>query len=370
MKTNKKIAYTIEILLLVTLLICAFFISSNTRYVLSIIVLIFSIGVPFFIKKENIPYTSKNKVKITMIIFAILYVVLFYTLGIYTGFYNSLIKFTINNIFRYILPITIVIVGTEIIRNKLLVLNTKISYLLVMLITVGIDVLLYINIYNLQILSDFLIVCGFLIFSSISTNLLYNYITVRYGKSSIIIYRLITTLFIYIIPITPNVYVYFRTFVRIIYPFLIYLHIDTRYNPDREIERRVDKKNQYIFLTILFTILTSLIMLISCKFTYGAIVIGSGSMRQELDKGDIVVFKNNKEINKGDIIVFQKENIKVVHRVVKIVSKGNEEMYYTKGDANSTMDEGFVTKDKVYGRVLFKIKYIGRPTIWLREQFS
>ena len=370
MKINRKIAYTIEILLLLCLLICAFFISSNTRYILFFIVLIFSIGVPFFVKKENIPYTTKDKVKKVMIVFAILYVVLFYTLGIYTGFYNSLIKFNFKNIFLYIIPISVIIIGTEIIRSKLLVLNTKISYLLVMIITVGIDVLLYINIYDLKVLGDFLVILGFLIFSSISTNILFNYMSPRYGKNSIIIYRLITTLFVYIIPITPNVYIYFRTFVRIIYPFIIYLHIDSRYNPDREIERRVDKNKQTIQLVSLFTVLTLFIMLISCKFTFGAIVIGSGSMKKSIDKGDIVVFKNNKEIKRGDVIVFEKEGIKVVHRVVEISHKGNNNIYYTKGDANQNMDKGYVEEDKVLGNVIFKIKYIGKPSLWLREQFS
>ncbi len=85
MKNNKKKVYITEIILLVLLLICAFFISSNTRYFLAIIVLIFSIGVPFFVKKESIPYTSKYKVRTAMIVFAILYDALFNTLGTHTG---------------------------------------------------------------------------------------------------------------------------------------------------------------------------------------------------------------------------------------------------------------------------------------------
>ncbi len=370
MKINRKIAYTIEIILLLSLLICAFFISSNTRYVLSIIVLIFSIGIPFLVKKESIPYTSRYRVRTAMIVFAILYLALFYTLGIYAGFYESVIKFSFKNIFLYIIPITITIVGTEIIRNKLLVLNTKTSYLLVTLITVGIDVLLYVNIYNLKVLSDFLIVLGFLIFSSFSTNIFYNYMSPRYGKEPIIIYRLITTLFVYIIPVTPNVYIYFRTFIRIIYPFAMYLHIDSRYNPDREVERTVDKRKQNITAVALFIFLTLFIMLVSCKFTFGAIVVGSGSMQKEIDKGDVVVFKNSKKIKVGDVIVFEKNNMKIVHRVIKISSKDNENIYYTKGDANKTMDNGFVNEKKVLGKLLFKIKYLGKPTLWLREKFS
>ena len=75
-------------------------------------------------------------------------------------------------------------------------------------------------------------------------------------------------------------------------------------------------------------------------------------------------------IKKGDIIVFEKENIKIVHRVVKISSNSNKIVYYTKGDANKSIDDGYVKKDKVLGKVLFKIKYIGKPTLWLREQFG
>ena len=171
------------------------------------------------------------------------------TLGIYTGFYNAPIKFGLKNLFVYIIPITITIIGTEIIRNKLLVFNTKKSYFVVLLITIAIDLLLYIDIYDLDKLNDFLIVSGFLFFSSISTNLLFNYITTRYDKDSIIIYRLITTLFLYIIPVIPDVYIYFRTFVRIIYPLFIYLHIEARYNPDKEMEKSKDRKKQIICST-------------------------------------------------------------------------------------------------------------------------
>ena len=111
-------------------------------------------------------------------------------------------------------------------------------------------------------------------------------------------------------------------------------------------------------------------MLVSCKFTYGAIVIGSGSMQKDIDKGDVVVFKNSKKIKVGDILVFERDNMKIVHRVVKISSKNNQNIYYTKGDANPIIDTGYVKEDKVLGKVLFKIKYIGRPTLWLREQFG
>ena len=44
--------------------------------------------------------------------------------------------------------------------------------------------------------------------------------------------------------------------------------------------------------------------------------------------------------------------------------------YYTKGDANKNIDDGYVTEDKIYALVKLKVKYIGYPTLWVRELFS
>ena len=40
------------------------------------------------------------------------------------------------------------------------------------------------------------------------------------------IYRLITILYAYVIPITPNVYIFFRIFLRLLYPYIMYIVIE------------------------------------------------------------------------------------------------------------------------------------------------
>mgnify|MGYP003317826042 CR=1 FL=1 len=40
--------------------------------------------------------------------------------------------------------------------------------------------------------------------------MLYNYITCRYGSKGVIVFRLITVLFVYIIPIVPDIFIFFR----------------------------------------------------------------------------------------------------------------------------------------------------------------
>ena len=113
-------------------------------------------------------------------------------------------------------------------------------------------------------------------------------------------------------------------------------------------------------------------MLISCQFKYGILVIGSESMTPTINIGDAIIYKQykNQIIKKGDIIIFNNSGIKTVHRVTKIENINNEIRYTTKGDANESEDIGYITKEDIIGIKIIKIKYIGYPTIWIRELFN
>ncbi len=371
MKVDKVKAYSFELVLMAILFACAFTNSSNTKFVLMIVSLVGAIVVSFVLKKEPNTYTNKDKVFKVMIVFAVLYIALFYVLGIYTGYYRAAYMFGVKTLLTFIIPMTVTIICTEFIRNKLLTVKTRLSRLLTVIITTLIDVLFYLYVYNISRYEEFLAVVGFLTFSSLAANILYNYLNPRYGKKVIIAYKLITTLYIYIIPITPNVYIFFRTFMRLVYPLFIYLHLETYYNPDKEQELIRDRKKGNFSLGFAMVVMTILIALVSCKFMYGALVIGSGSMTGSLDVGDVILFKNDKkDLKAGDIIVFVRDGRKVVHRISKIkyVNKGN--VYFTKGDANQYSDEGYVVEDELLGKVVGKIPKIGMPTLWFRDQFK
>mgnify|MGYP003305586767 CR=1 FL=1 len=57
----------------------------------------------------------------------------------------------------------------------------------------------------------------------------------------IIIYKLITLLYSYIIPIIPDVLVFFRSILRMIYPYIIYLVLEYSYS--KETKNDIVKKN-------------------------------------------------------------------------------------------------------------------------------
>ena len=369
MGKDKTRIITYEVLLVVIFSICTLLHITDNKLLFSIITMIVAILSSFLFKRKRL-YRNNKKITLLMTIFGILYVGLFYMMGLYGGFLKSSL-YSFKTIFEYIIPIIIIIVSTEIIRSKLLNNDSKESIILITIITTIIDVSIYLDAFKLVSLNNFLSIIGFLIFSYLSSNLLYNYLSKKYGPKPVIIYKLIISLYLYILPIIPEGYMYLRTFFRMLYPLLIYLYLDKYYNTEKISERKKEEKNQIITLASSITIALLIIAFISCDFIYGILVIGSESMNKSISLGDAVVFKNTKDnIKENDIIVFKKDDIKIVHRVIKITNINGEKRYYTKGDANKVKDNWYVTDNELIGKVLFKIKYIGKPSLWLRKMFD
>ena len=104
-------------------------------------------------------------------------------------------------------------------------------------------------------------------------------------------------------------------------------------------------------------------------FKYKMIAVGSGSMEPTYIRGDAIIYEKEKpkNIDVGDILVFEKDNKLITHRVVKKSKVNNNIYFYTKGDANKSVDNYKITEEEVVGKVDLVVKYIGYPTLWLRE---
>ncbi len=85
------------------------------------------------------------------------------------------------------------------------------------------------------------------------------------------------------------------------------------------------------------------------------------------DKGDVIVLWRPTNIEVGDILVFQANKAQpIIHRVVNI-SNG---FYQTKGDHNSRsiasgLEETKISEDRVYGKGLVRVPYLG----WMKIIF-
>ena len=87
-----------------------------------------------------------------------------------------------------------------------------------------------------------------------------------------------------------------------------------------------------------------------------------------LNIGDIVIIKkinNYAELKKKDILIHKNNNRIVIHRIIDIKAADGHYIYQTKGDNNA--DAYQIDKEHVIGKYLFKIPYIGYPTVWLSQ---
>ena len=364
--------YIVEFVLIIILSFALFVSSILSRIGLALILTLYTIFIYFFIKKRNLISKNSKQVIILMAFFAFAYLGIFYLMGLFFGYYKATITFSFLTLKNYIIPITIIIITSEIMRKILLTLDSQKSNLLVFLSMILTDIIIYRSIYNLNSLDGILVLIGFIVFASISCNILYNNISKKYGAGPIIVYRIITALYVYIFPIIPDIYFFFRTVCKMVYPYLIYKVLGYIYSKEEVSISYKEKKGKVFQEIIIITLIIGIVMLISCKFKYGILVVGSGSMTGALNKGDAVVFEKYENQNEkiGQIIIFEKDNVKVVHRIADIKNINGEKRIFTKGDSNQKYDDGYITKKQIIGVSKFRIRYLGYPSIWMREMLN
>jgi signal peptidase len=98
---------------------------------------------------------------------------------------------------------------------------------------------------------------------------------------------------------------------------------------------------------------------------YRSFLVQSGSMEPTIGIGDIIVIQKKSVYRKNDVITFRgEENRIVTHRIIEekevnTKSKEDRTMFITKGDANRSEDEGFITFKDILGQVVFSIPKLG-----------
>ena len=371
MKKDKIKIYIFESLICLIFFFTLFVSSVYLRVIIASILLLSLFIIKRFLHKRNIVSLYHKQVTFLLGLLSILFLLVFYILGLYFGYATSLIKFSLATLLLIVVPTTIIIITSEIIRSIFLVEKSIISKILITLAMVLIDVSLYTNINQIITFTGFTNIISFSVFASIASNLLWNYTSIRYGYKPAIIFRLIFTLYEFIIPIIPNIFIYFRCFLRIIYPYIIYIILEMLYSRKEVVVAVKARRRDNIITVILLTIMIVIIMLVSCEFKYGLLVIGTGSMKGTIDIGDAILYESyeGQNIKEEQVIVFERDNMKVVHRVIDIKEVNGIKRYYTKGDANTRKDTGYITSEEIIGFVKFKIKYIGYPTLALQRFF-
>lgn len=91
-------------------------------------------------------------------------------------------------------------------------------------------------------------------------------------------------------------------------------------------------------------------------FGYRPVTILSGSMKEALKPGALVIVEETKDVEVGDIIFFiDEDGYPIIHRCVGINHNGD---YVTKGDFNPKEDYEPVTPERLQGKVVVTMNWL------------
>ena len=330
-----------------------------------------TLAICVFIKKRSIHSFNKQQVFLILSVSAVLFIVVYYVFGLSVGYTQLYSVFSLKTLFSLIIPIALIILSSEVIRSVLLAQKSVLTLCVAFTVGVLSEIFIAGGFIGLDSAYNWVDFFGMTVFPAITANVLYTYVSSRYGMRPNAVYRLIMTLYMYIIPFVPAVQRILTAFLRIVIPLVILVFIRALF--EKKQREKNYKKNNWVYALygVGIVAVTALVMLISCEFRFGAVVIASPSMTGEINKGDTVIYESYEHadgVEVGDVIVFEKSTgARIVHRIVEEKLVSGEVCYVTKGDANEDVDADYVTEEQIVGVVRFKVLYVGYPSLWLYE---
>ncbi|MCF0126188.1 MAG: signal peptidase I [Clostridia bacterium] len=324
---------------------------------------------------KNIENQKFKKAILEYTIIAILVYIITYMLsGLVVTFgknpYNTTIKGLIVNLWRY----GTVIVAKEYIRYKLINnVYEKDKTLICILISVA-YILIELELskfvgrqLTLYFIVKYLFQIGLPI---IAKNITFSY-TARYCSCMpSIYYLLLTNLYYWVSPITPNTPWIMTSIVDTMIPLVLLLYIRYTKNKLNIFRKKEDIINSDPRSIIPLIILVVLAIWFSIGiFPVKPVAIASGSMYPQIHVGDVVIIKkcNANDVTVKDIIEYRKDKETYVHRIIEKNQKDGSYTFITKGDNNNTPDSDPVLENQLIGKVILRIRYIGYPAIWLQK---
>lgn len=375
MKKNEKRILLIEIIALLFLILNIFvknILTENTIILFLLILFILSVILVGFEKEKTI---EKRKVLKQVFFYTISFLIIVYGLGLIVGFLSTSYSLTLINIFKNSFPVFLILIIEELVRYNICKKgeNNKLIIYISVVIFTFVDISMIISNYDLNDISNILKLSTLVVCPSVFKNVMLSDFSKKYGYEVCITYQLIMGLYIYIVPIFPNLNEYLESVIMSIFPIFILILINMQF----EIEKKEDIRDKHIASKILSVIIILIVITTICLFSnlfpWWIAIVGSGSMTPTINVGDaIIVDKIAKEemaeLKVGDILVFKVGKSMYTHRIINIDVKNDEYYISTKGDRKgNVVDDWTVKSNDVIGVVKFRIPYVGYPTVQLNR---
>ena len=368
---DKKI-YVIELLLFISIIVFNLFFKNELLLNISIIAITVGTYLLCGFYKDN-SYVKGNVSRIVIANLLAFFIVT-YTIGLFVGYGRTVFQLNIEYLLKVILLPIVVIISEEVLRYIVTKksFKTKIPIIIFTIIMCILNIIIEINGYDFADREMVFIFISVVVITVISREALCSYLAYNVSLIPCIIFKVIITMYEYVLPIIPKLGNYLYSVFNLILVYCIF------YFSNRIITYS-DKKDKYtrvatrriIYMPILAMLLI-VVVLVSGFLRYKMIAVASGSMVPVYEKGDAVIYEkvSADDLQIGDILAFQKSKIIVTHRIVEIRDNSIKKVFITKGDANNGVDSYEVEASDVLGKVVYKVKYIGYPTVWINEFFK
>lgn len=125
------------------------------------------------------------------------------------------------------------------------------------------------------------------------------------------------------------------------------------------------KLNPIISYLLYSLVIIFVFLAISARFSFFGIkllVVKSGSMEPTIKTGSMVIDKSEDNYQIGEIVTYKgRENPQetTTHRIINEEIQNEIKFFTTQGDANNAPDSEKVVQDRILGKVIFKIPYLG-----------
>ncbi len=377
MKKGYTKVFIIEAIMIIFLLINSLAVNILSNYSLVLFLFLSLCLFKIFFDFEKDKHRNTNDVILYLIIYLLIVLIIYYAIGLFTGYVRIPNYYSLYGIFNIILPIVLTILLSEFFRYQLL-RKSEGNLKLIILTTI---LFILVDVTNSIYFADFttgysiIVFIGLTLLPSICKNIFSTYTSSQTGYKPAIILSLCISLYKYLLPIIPDFNEYFLSMFLLFVLTVITLIIVKVLRNNSDAEQVTDSKHTkrlfalaYVFEAIFAIIL---IYFVSGYFKYYAIAIASNSMYPTFERGSVAIIEkiegNYNDLEVGDIIAYHYENRIIAHRIAKITEIDEKKYFYTKGDSNKSIDNYVVRQEMIMGTIDVYIPFIGYPTVWINE---
>jgi signal peptidase len=323
-----------------------------------------------FRNRQRREFNLKDTILSITTILSLVYVIIYYSLGVIVGYTNNPYSTTISGIIINLFSIWLVTCLKEYIRYRLMYINIKkykkIYYAVILLVFVASDL----NFLNIIEFTNFLDLWAKELIIPITINLFMIYLSYIGGYKPLLVGRTITLIPSLLFDIIPDydwpvIMIFNISYCLITYLILQYVLGQGEKDIPKHLIQTLEPRRWITGFILILLVMAFVFGFFPIK----PVAILSGSMKPIINPGDMVIIKkcDITDIKIGDIVQYQVNNYTVVHRVVSIDYDYGQTSLIMKGDANKNVDKEPITSEQVIGKLQYNIPYLGYPAYLLRN---